>query len=475
MPTLEAVIARKRRDIARRESPIFRAMRTAYGQAITRLDTDLLAVTARIEQAIAGGEPVSEAWLQREGRYRRLLAQADAEFVRFGGDARDILTQGTRAAALAGASDAAKLLDAVGVRVASANLPTAATERLIASFSPESPLSRVIARYGSEAVATIERRLVETVTGGLGPRSVARQISVDLDSPLQRARLLALTRTELMRSYRGGLSDQYQGVAHLLQGVRWLATKSTRTCLACLAMDGRIYPVEDTPYHFHVCCRCTFIPVLRDQHVASPETGAAWFDRQSQTAQREMLGDEGFAAYHRGELTLGQLIGYRHSPQWGTSVQQKSVRETIGAGLDRDERIRRATADLRTLPRAGVLYAARIPSAALRHWPQSTSPHLVVLSSRRAHYLTAHPELRDFEEDVVRTMMDPDLITKEQGGRGGAVFYRTMDDGFVVRIPVYITERTGFENSLNTVYRTTQREADRMRRRREQVVWRRDE
>ncbi len=325
---LERIIARQRRDIARRESPIYRALRTAYRTAITRLDADLLAATTRIEQAIAAGEPVNEAWLQREGRYRRLLAQADVEFVRFGGDARDILTQGTRAAALAGASDAATLLDAVGVRVASANLPVAATERLVASFSPESPLTGVLRRYGSEAVATIERRLVEAVTGGLGPRSVARQIARDLDSPLQRARLLSLVRNETLRSYRGGLTEQYQSVAHLLNGVIWICTLSPRTCKACLGHHLSEHPVGYI-MESHSNCRCSLIANVHNSTVALPPSGDEWLASQPIAVRREVLGTA-FDAYESGDITLADFVGRRTDPQWGTSISERSNRDVLG-------------------------------------------------------------------------------------------------------------------------------------------------
>lgn len=328
MPSIETIIARQRRDIARRESPIYRALREAYRHAIARLDTDLLAVTTRIEQAIAAGEPVGPSWLAREARYQRLLEQADVEYVRFGGEARGILTQGTRAAAVAGAEDAATLLGTMGVRVASANLPTVATERLVASFAPDSPLNGVLASYGTNGRRVIEQRLTEAVTGGLSPREVAREIAADLGSPGPRARLLALTRTELMRSYRGGTAERYQQVAHLLDGVRWLAAKSSRTCLACLSLDGTTYSIENQPDTQHSCCRCTTVPLVTGAPDPAIETGAEWLARQPDDVQREMMGTA-YDAYRSGGVALRDFVGTRNDPRWGRSVYQRSGRDVL--------------------------------------------------------------------------------------------------------------------------------------------------
>lgn len=327
MPTIEATIAAQRQRIAAREEPIYAALRRAYGQAIERLATDLAAVTTRIEEAIAAGEPVGEAWLLREARYQRLLTQAEGQFTRFGGEAQRIIQVGSRLAATAGATDAATLLDAAGLRIGTANLPTVATERLVASFAPESPLTAVLKRYGAEGRAVIEQRLIEAVTGGLGPRQVAGQIARDLDSPGQRARLLALTRTEMMRSFRGGTSATYQGVAHLLDGVRWIAAKSPRTCLACISLDGTLFPV-DYVMESHTSCRCTTVSEVSGSSIPPPETGADWLARQPEATQRTMLGSA-YDGYRSGDVALADFVGVRDDPRWGRSLHQRSNREVL--------------------------------------------------------------------------------------------------------------------------------------------------
>lgn len=326
MPTIEAVIGTQRQRIAAREEPVYRAMRRSYSQAIKRLTADLDALTQRIEQAIEAGESVGQSWLMREGRYQRLLEQADAQFARFGGEAQRIVLVGTRLAASAGAADAATLLNVMGL--GTANLPTVATERLVASFGPESPLTAVLNRYGVQGRAVIEQRLTEAVTGGLSPQAVAGQIAADLDSPGQRARILALTRTELMRSYRGGTAERYQQVAHLLDGVRWIAAKSSITCLACLSLDGTTYSIENQPDTQHACCRCTTVPLVAGVPDPAIETGAEWLSRQPEDVQRKMLGTA-YDAYRSGGVALRDFVGGRSDPRWGRSVYQRSGRDVL--------------------------------------------------------------------------------------------------------------------------------------------------
>ncbi len=328
MPTIESVIAAQRQRIAAREEPVYRALRRAYSQAIDRLAADLDAVTARIDAALAAGEPVGPSWLAREARYQRLLSQADIEFQRFGGEGARIIQAGTRLAATAGASDALTLLDAGGLRIGTANLPTVATERLVASFAPESPLTKVFRRYSLEAVDVIQQRLVEAVTGGLGPRAVAGQIARDLGSPGQRARLLSLVRNEMMRSYRGGTAATYQQVSHLLDGVVWIAALSPRTCKGCLGMHLSEHPVGYV-MATHSQCRCTVVAKVTGSRVPLPPSGGQWLADQPVSVQRDVLG-AAYDGFKRGKINLSDFIQVRHSDDWGDSVTERSVRDVLG-------------------------------------------------------------------------------------------------------------------------------------------------
>jgi SPP1 gp7 family putative phage head morphogenesis protein len=87
---------------------------------------------------------------------------------------------------------------------------------------------------------------------------VARVIRNRVDGVMM-SRSLALTRTELMRAYRGSLFDQY-GAMGFTQW-QWSAAMSTRTCLACISRSGKVYSMDNPFMPAHVNCRCSPVPV----------------------------------------------------------------------------------------------------------------------------------------------------------------------------------------------------------------------
>lgn len=329
MSDLDDAIAAARRDIAREESPVRRALQDAYQNAVDELQGNLDAITRQIADARASGVEVTPDWLRRQMRYRTLMAQAEAEFARFSREGLRIVEGGRARAVSGGAAQAWELAAAAGaVRATTgmlANINTPAVERLVAALSDDSPLRGVLDGYGTRGRQVIEDALVQGVIDGTGPREIVRQIRRELGGRGTRARLEALIRSEMLRAFEGSLFDQYAAMG--LDKWRWSCAKSTRTCLACLAMDGRVFPMRDPFMPRHVCCRC--IPTPYVESVAY-ETGEDWLRRQPEATRRAMLPSrEAFAAYEAGEIGLGDFVGHRRSKVWGTSIRQRSGREAL--------------------------------------------------------------------------------------------------------------------------------------------------
>lgn len=328
MSTLSAAIRRARRQMDRDETPVRRALARAYREAIDNLSADLDAVTAMIAEARAAGIDVSPDWLRRQGRYRTLMAQAEFEFNRFASAGERILRDGQARAVSGGAASAVELMEAAGINVtmgAAVNVP--AVERLVFALQPGSPVREVLDRYGQAAASVIERELTAGIIEGKGPREVVRSIRRGIGSGTNRARLEALVRSESMRAFRGGLADQFSQFEHVAIGYRRVAAKGSRTCLACLALDGQIS--KTPPRRFHVNCRCIFHLVGKNSTVVY-ETGEEWFARQDEATQRSMFpSQESFNAFRNGDITLRDFVGNKRSSVWGPSVYQLSGREAV--------------------------------------------------------------------------------------------------------------------------------------------------
>jgi hypothetical protein len=119
-------------------------------------------------------------------------------------------------------------------------------------------------------------------------KSYARQLKIINDK----------NRTETYKSV--------QAKSNIFSGYRFLATLSTKTCLACGALDGKIF---DTPELPNVClnehCRCLMVPEVRglegfdeddtrasdDGPVPASWTYNDWLKKQPKSMQKRILGD----------------------------------------------------------------------------------------------------------------------------------------------------------------------------------------
>ncbi len=329
MPSaLETAIRRTRRQIDTLEGPVRQEMADLYARAVRNLATDLELVTMQIRNAQEAGIDVSPDWLRRQDRYTRLLWQAEREFALFTDDGVRLIEGGRVRAIRGGAAEAWELLDAAGIeRGFAANVPTYAIENAM-SATYSGPVARSLARYGEEGSQTITDTLLDGMVRGRGPRAIIRDIQRALLSPANAARLESLVRTEAMRGFRAGLNEQYASMAHLISGYRWVAAKSVRTCLACLARDGR---VQKEPWdQFHIRCRCVNSPVVKGVTIPY-QNGEDWFAGQSPERQQRMMPSrQAWDAYRAGSVKLGDFVGVHRDRTWGSAVYQRSGRDVLG-------------------------------------------------------------------------------------------------------------------------------------------------
>lgn len=135
-----------------------------------------------------------------------------------------------------------------------------------------SPLRVHFAPLGAEVVESMMDALVEGVAPGRHPARVAKAMRDD-DGVAHR-RAIATSRTELMRVHRETILAAYRQ-SQVVEGYYRLASKSSRTCLACLLMDGEFFAL-DVPFAEHVNGR--YVPVPALSGVAPSWTlGRDWF------------------------------------------------------------------------------------------------------------------------------------------------------------------------------------------------------
>ena len=324
---IEQVIAHEREKLDAKDEQASARMRAIYQRQAEALMRELTLVTNKIEDARSHGVQVHPDWLRRQSSYTRLLYQVDNLYASFTSDGQHLLQQVQIDAGQLGAQAGRAQLNAVGISTsfeAKVNVP--ATERLAMSFDDESPLRRVLDSYGENGRGVIVQELVDGMATGRGARDIMARIRrrmIDQAGP----RLDVLTRTELLRAYRGSLFDQYEG--HVDEWI-WSASYGPRTCLACLALGGTVHPMTERFMPSHPACRCSPSPKPRKLYGPPLQTGEEWFAQQDPGTQRSMMPTQAaFQAYRDGKVGLMDFVGMRHDPVWGDSVYERSGREAL--------------------------------------------------------------------------------------------------------------------------------------------------
>lgn len=222
---------------------------------------------------------------------------------------------------------------------------------LIGRASNGQPLATLFQGFGAEATAGARRALLTGIALGHHPQAIARDLANALG--VSRSRALTIARTEILGAYRDAALENYQANSDVVAGWIWSA-EGANSCAACVFMDGSYHSLDEG-MDSHICCRCAMLPATRtwsdilgplgvdDETIDSiPETsmgrpgayqsGEDWFAEQSDATQRDILGSQAaFDAFKQGDVTLGDFVGTRHDPQWGSSVYQKSWKQVQAA------------------------------------------------------------------------------------------------------------------------------------------------
>jgi len=302
----------------------------AYGGIWQRLRARIEELVRQYEEAAVTGSPVSASWAFEQDRLQTLQRQVEAELARFSRDAESLIVRAERDAIAAAAEHPQEVIQAAyrGVSVGWNRLPADAVTDLVGFMRNGSPLRALLDRLGPESSRVVRDGLIQGLALGQNPRAVAAAIRGEFGGNLSRA--LTVSRTETLRAYREATLRSYQANSDIVVGWRWTASKSGRTCAACLAMDGTIHPNSER-MDDHPNGRCVETPVPRGmESLTSWETGAQWFARQPENVQHQVLGNAGFNAYKAGAVSLSDFVGQSQSKAWGSTRYARSLKAVLG-------------------------------------------------------------------------------------------------------------------------------------------------
>lgn len=306
-------------DVASQQTAALIHLTNSYLQTLNLL----LPAVNQLANAVALMEPpLTPNDIYQLDRYAALVTQLETEVQKLAVIVGNS-TQGLQAdLALKGASDALSLIDAAlkgenaGLHdfAQSLNrLPVKAIENLIGFAGNGSPLAALLAENGQLTLDKALQTLVDGLVLGLSPFQNAKAFQDVFGSSLDRA--IKISRTETMRAYREANRQTYNANSDVVQGYTRLATKDSRTCLACLLKDGNFYKLSQ-PLDEHPAGRCALVPVTRFYQPI--QTGAEWFHAQNEETQKQILGPTKFDAWQDGS-DLEDFIKLHKSPAWGNA------------------------------------------------------------------------------------------------------------------------------------------------------------
>jgi hypothetical protein len=198
-------------------------------------------------------------------------------------------------------------------------------------------ITSLLAPLSAEATSALQAALIRGVALGQNPRVAAAKLIRGLEGAFNGGltRALVIARTEMLSAHRAAAAASHQANADVLRGWRWQCALSSRTCPACLAMNGTEHPLSESGPDGHPSCRCARAPLTKswkDLGFDIPEPvsvfpdARAWFDGLSQGEQLALMGPERLALLRSGDVAWDDLAMVRHNPGWRDSVQVTPVK-----------------------------------------------------------------------------------------------------------------------------------------------------
>ena len=318
----------------------------SYGRVYTQLAAQADALIADVEKLIAQGQKPSQAQIRRLARYQSLMEQTERQLGRYGAVVEDEVRGAQLDAARLANQAVPELVQGTlegmtpalqsGIMGAFQVLPDDAIMALVGALQEGSPLAELFERYGSEAAKELGDILVRGLASGIGARKVAAEMRRVLGIPLSDA--LRISRTEIMRSFRAATLADYRANSHIVKGWVWHSALDPRTCMACVAMHGTEHGLDES-LDDHVNGRCVAVPMTVsprdigidiDWEQEPVETGEAWFARQTEGVQREMMGLGKYEAWRNGDIEISQLAKEVTDARWGRSIVETPLKDLLG-------------------------------------------------------------------------------------------------------------------------------------------------
>jgi len=318
-------------------------MQRAYRAATKASIDELEALEGRIAEREANGEPPSQTIIWMKQRLEQNIRDLGENLKKFSVEGATITADGQLQSAILANEASIGLVEAAAGRKPSnvslgsswTMLPDEQLQTFVGFSGDGSPLGELFATIPQVTTDAMTMAMVQGISLGEGPRTVARRVRKVADIGRQRAETIA--RTEMIRSAREAQRQLYtQNMA--VQGYRRQATQDSRVCLACLALSGTLHKTDEI-MPSHPNCRCVMIPetlswaeITGDSsipdtrpEVASPERILAGLSESDKLA---IMGPQRYAMYKEGK-PLADFVQVLPNQEWGPNTRVRPLRHLL--------------------------------------------------------------------------------------------------------------------------------------------------
>lgn len=98
---------------------------------------------------------------------------------------------------------------------------------------------------------------------------------------------------------------------------------------------------------------------------------------------------------------------------------------------------------------------------------------VVLTGERRGHYLTQHPEMAKYEDQLASVVLNPDQVHRNRKERHTAIFYKALDKKYFLRVAVVLQARAGEMKHSVFSFRLAKQRGVEAGKRAGRVVWQR--
>jgi HAMP domain-containing protein len=216
----------------------------------------------------------------------------------------------------------------VGLTASFGQADLQAVRKAVGFFGDGSPLRETLTARAPDLAKGYEQLIADQLTLGWNPRKAARVARERLGADQGYAE--KVLRTESVRAFRASSHATMQSFGEgVLLGWVWnahLGDRRRRTCAACIALHGKLFPLG-TPMGSHVLCRCAQVPAVAFSTSWGGVDGAQWLAGQPEDVQRAILGPAKLSAFQAGEFRLDELVGFQDDPKWGPVRFERSLKD----------------------------------------------------------------------------------------------------------------------------------------------------